>query len=224
MASPAPQCPAGSLAADAALPAPIFLSPPVALPNIAVAPRRSPSGLKPIQVRPTGFSGVPPPGPAMPLTEMPISAASALRTPHAISITVSLADRAVLSPACASARPTGDTLAVVGVGDHTAQVIVDEPGIVGQAVADQPARTRFGRCQPQTAPAQQLANSDFEGLWESCANYTSVNALGIAIPSPGFSASHYQILPWSVLKFSAMKILEHLERILNSLPTKPGCY
>ena len=44
---------------------------------------------RPIQVVPTGLSGRPPPGPAMPLMLTPMFAPSAVRTPRAISITVS---------------------------------------------------------------------------------------------------------------------------------------
>ncbi len=53
-----------------------------------VSIRRMPVA-NPNQVVPTGFSGKPPVGPAMPLTEIPISALNIFRAPRAISNTVS---------------------------------------------------------------------------------------------------------------------------------------
>src|SRR5690625_7087695 len=45
---------------------------------------------KPIQTSPTGFSGVPPPGPAIPVVETPISLPNFFATPSAICNAVNL--------------------------------------------------------------------------------------------------------------------------------------
>ena len=99
---------------------------------------------------PTGFSGVPPPGPAIPVSATPTSAPSRSRTPSAIACATS-ADTAPCSSSSTRGHLELGDLDVVRVRDDPTQEDVARPWNRRQELGDEPARARLGRRQGQTA-------------------------------------------------------------------------
>ena len=92
----------------------------------------------PYQIVPTGFASLPPPGPAMPVTETAASAPSRSTAPRAIaSATGSLT--APCSATSAGSTPSTPGLELVGVGDDAAHVDVRAARDLRQPRPDQAA-------------------------------------------------------------------------------------
>ena len=105
------------------------------------------------QTVPTGFSGVPPPGPATPVIPTPHVAPDTAATPAAISVAV----RSETAP-CAS-RVSADTdsrrtFAESVVGDHAAPEAVRRPGHRCEFPAQPAPGAAFGHCERLSGGAQ----------------------------------------------------------------------
>ena len=120
----------------------------------ARARRRRPGPSTARKTSPTGFSGVPPSGPAMPVTATATSAPSAARAPAAIAAAVS-ADTAPCSRSTSARHAELPLLDLVRVRDHAADEDVARARDVGQPRADEPARARLGRRERQARVAAE---------------------------------------------------------------------
>ena len=103
---------------------------------------------------PTGLSGVPPSGPAMPVVgEADVGAADARARRCAISSAVS----SLTAPCCVERRALHAEhllLHLVGVGDDVAEEIGGAAGDVGEAMADEAAGARLGHGERRAALAR----------------------------------------------------------------------
>ena len=96
-----------------------------------------------IHTVPTGFSSVPPPGPATPVIAIPTRAPVAARTPVAIARTTGSLT-APCSRRSSFGTPSSSMLHVVRVRDHATQHDVARAGNRGEARAEQAAGAALG--------------------------------------------------------------------------------
>ena len=104
---------------------------------------------------PTGFSGVPPPGPAIPVTETATSTPSRSRAPFAIAAATS-AETAPCSARSSGETPSSSSLMLVVVGDDAAPDDVARARDRGEAAGDEPSRARLGRAEREALLAAEL--------------------------------------------------------------------
>ena len=107
-------------------------------------------------MRPTGFSGVPPPGPATPVVETATSAPSRFRTPSAIASAVSAETEQPLALEHPGRNAELSLLDRVRVGDDRPEDDVARPGHRRQSAADEPARARLGGREAISARATEV--------------------------------------------------------------------
>ena len=106
------------------------------------------------KTRPTGFSGVPPSGPAMPVMPTPTSTPATRRAPAAIAAAISSETAPCRSrSACVHAQLLD--LGGVAVGHERAIEEVAGPRHVGEARGEQAARAGLGQGQAEAALAQE---------------------------------------------------------------------
>ena len=110
----------------------------------------------PNQTVPTGFSGVPPDGPAIPVTEIERSTPSRTRVPSAIArATSSLTAPCRAISSGAHVQEPG--LELVGVADHAPDEDLRAARDLGEPAPDQPAGAGLSRpdCEPRAPGALQ---------------------------------------------------------------------
>ena len=113
--------------------------------------------------RPTGFSAVPPSGPAMPVTASASSARCAVAAPRRPSPRPSASRHRAMRRRCsAGGHAEHLDLGLVGIGDEAAVEHRGGPGNVGQRRGDHAARAGFGRRHhdaPALAGAEQCRSA-----------------------------------------------------------------
>ena len=108
------------------------------------------------QTVPTGFSGVPPSGPAMPVIPTPIDGAEPPRGARRPAPPPPPATRPRRAAISSAGTPAMRHLRLVRVHDHAAEHVGRRARPVGQPRRHQPARARLGR-PPPSAPAARAA-------------------------------------------------------------------